>query len=425
MKANIVPAHAEQARPIQRVIDRLAKPIVLSKLEKIKTGLIRIIDHDESYEFGPSESTAFEATITVRNPAFYSAVMLGGSVGSGESYFLGDWDCDNLTHLVQILIANRSVLESLDTGWSIIQSPVNKAFHWLNRNTHHGSRRNIAAHYDIGNDLFKLMLDQNMMYSSAVYQDEHTTLEQASVYKLDLICHKLALKPEDHLIEIGTGWGGMAIHAAKHFGCRVTTTTISKAQYDYAKAWVAREGLEGRITLLFDDYRDLTGEYDKLVSIEMIEAVGLNNLGGYFQKCAGLLKSDGVMCIQAITIADQQYEQAKTSVDFIQKYIFPGGSLPSVTAMCEAIRDKTDLHIFDLEDMGPHYARTLKDWRERFFHQESKVRELGYSETFIRLWEFYLCYCEGGFNERVISNVHVLLTKPQSRLLPVNYGSTK
>jgi cyclopropane-fatty-acyl-phospholipid synthase len=257
------------------------------------------------------------------------------------------------------------------------------------------------------------MLDKNMMYSSAIYANSEDTLEQAAVYKLDSICRKLELNENDHLLEIGTGWGGMAIHAAKYYGCRVTTTTISREQYNYTRQRIRKENLENRITLLLEDYRDLDGQYDKLVSIEMIEAVGLNNLGQYFEKCSGLLKPDGLMCLQAITIEDQRYEQARREVDFIQKYIFPGGSLPSITAMSRAIMKYTDMKIFDLEDIGLHYARTLRDWRERFFRHENQIRRLGYNEQFIRLWEYYLCYCEAGFLQRSISTVHILLTKPE------------
>jgi len=424
MKSSIVPAQRSQLRFANRFLDRFARRAVLSKLKNIKQGYLRIIDNGEIFQFGKDAVASLKVTITVRNPSFYSYTAFGGSLGSGESYFMGDWNCDNLTNLVRLLLINREVLDNMDSGMSHIQTPINKFLHWLNRNTQHGSRRNISAHYDIGNDLFKIMLDTRMMYSSAVYTDDKCSLEHASFNKLDLICKKLDLNEQDHLLEIGTGWGGMAIHAAKHYGCQVTTTTISQQQYDYAKQRVTEEGLEDKITLLVKDYRELTGSYDKLVSVEMIEAVGLNNLGTYFEKCASLLKADGMMCLQGITIADQRYEQAKRGVDFIQKYIFPGGSLPSVTAMSHAITKKTDFHIFDLEDIGPHYARTLKDWRERFFQNEKKIRELGYSDTFIRLWEFYLCYCEGGFMERSTSAVHVLLTKPECRRVPLNYQIT-
>lgn len=424
MKPSIVPLEQNKDRSLSRLYDRIAKSAVLSKLENISQGQLRIIDNDEIFEFGHTDQSNLNVVITVNNPSFYSSVAFGGSVASGEAYFMGDWDCDNLTNLVRLLLINRTVLDNMDSGFTKIQSTLNKFLHWLNRNTQQGSRRNISAHYDIGNELFKLMLDERMMYSAAIYNSDECTLNQASLNKLDIICQKLQLNKDDHLLEIGTGWGGMAIHAAKYYGCHVTTTTISQQQYDFAKQRVIEENLEDKITLLFKDYRDLTGTYDKLVSIEMIEAVGINNLETYFDKCSSLLKTDGMMCIQSITISDQHFEQAKHNVDFIQKYIFPGGSLPSVTAMSQAIMTRTDMHIFDLEDIGHHYARTLKDWRKRFFQHETKIRQQGYSNTFIRLWEFYLCYCEGGFMERSISTVHLLLTKPDCRRLPLSYQKT-
>ncbi len=415
MKPSIIPASQSQTRTRPRLLDQMARYVVLKKLGEIQKGLIQLIDGNEIHEFGSYDDYPIKAVITVRDPSFYSTVAFGGSVGSGESYFMEDWDCDNLTNLVRIFLINYEVLDNLDKGVSKFQGIANKLLHWFNRNTRKGSRRNISAHYDLGNDLFEIMLDKNMMYSSAIYPDEHATLETAATHKLDHICKKLDLKPDDHLLEIGTGWGGMAIHAAKHYGCRVTTTTISQEQYQYAKQKVIEAGLEDKIHLLLEDYRDLQGKYNKLVSIEMIEAVGLNNLEQYFEKCSRLLTEDGLMCIQAITIADQRYEQAKNEVDFIQKYIFPGGSLPSVTAMSEAIMNATNMRIFNLEDIGPHYARTLHDWRERFFQNEAKIRSLGYSDAFIRLWEYYLCYCEGGFRERAIGTVQILISKPANR----------
>lgn len=411
MKSNIIPEAADQIKSSPSLIDHIAKYVVLQKLDKITHGTIQIIDNQQIHEFGNSKSCKLKAVISVRNPSFYSSVAFSGSVGAGESYFLGDWDCDNLTTLVQLLLINRSVVDDMDSGLSKITAPLNQIYHWLNRNSRRGSKRNISAHYDIGNDLFSLMLDNSMMYSSAIFADSSSSLEQASYNKLDTICKKLELTADDHLLEIGTGWGGMAIHAAKHYGCMVTTTTISEQQYEYTLQRIKDEGLENRITLLLKDYRDLQGSYDKLVSIEMIEAVGLNNLNTYFSKCSELLAHNGLMCIQAITMSDQRYNQASKEVDFIQKYIFPGGSLPSITAMSESIMKSGDMRIFKLDDIGLHYALTLRHWRERFFHNESKIRSLGYNDAFIRLWEFYLCYCEGGFLERSISTVQLLISK--------------
>ncbi len=303
----------------------------------------------------------------------------------------------------------------MEGGAAAITAPLRKLFHWLNRNTRSGSRRNIAAHYDLGNDFYALWLDSRMMYSCAWYADADTVLEDAAVAKLDRICRRLNLGPGDHVVEIGTGWGGFAVHAAKHYGCHVTTTTISSAQHAYAAQRIAAEGLEDRITLLQQDYRDLNGTFDKLVSIEMIEAVGHEYLDTYFRKCASLLKPAGELLIQAITIADQRYESAKRNVDFIKRYVFPGGFLPSVTAMTAALTRETDMRAIYIEDIGLHYARTLHDWRERFFERIEAVREQGFSDEFIRLWDFYLSYCESAFLERAIGDVHLHAVKPAAR----------
>jgi cyclopropane-fatty-acyl-phospholipid synthase len=308
------------------------------------------------------------------------------------------------------------VLESLEGGLAAISAPVRRALHFANRNTQRGSERNIAAHYDLGNDFFELVLDRTMAYSCGIYATKDATLEQASLAKFDSICRKLALVPSDHLVEIGTGWGGLAIHAARHYGCRVTTTTISREQYDYACAAVASAGLADRVTLLRKDYRDLTGSYDKLVSVEMVEAVGHEFLEGYFATCSRLLKPDGAMLLQAITLQDQYYEAALKAVDYIQRYVFPGSFIPSVTTLITAATRATDLKLFHMEDIGPHYAATLRDWRLRLHANVAAVRELGFNDEFLRLWEFYLCYCEGGFAERQLGDVHMLMTKPLCRL---------
>jgi cyclopropane-fatty-acyl-phospholipid synthase len=288
--------------------------------------------------------------------------------------------------------------------------------HWLNRNSPDGSRRNIAAHYDLGNDLFALFLDDTMAYSCGVFEREDATLHEAQVAKFERACRRLRLSPSDHLLEIGTGWGGLALHAASRYGCRVTTTTISREQHDWARERIRAAGLSDRVTLLLDDYRDLRGRYDKLVSIEMIEAVGHQFLDTYTAQCSRLLEPHGAMLLQAITIRDQLYAEALESVDFIQRYIFPGSFIPSVTAIADSVRRATDMKVFHLEDIGPHYATTLRRWRERFFERIDDVRRLGYSEQFVRMWDFYLCYCEGGFLERQLGDVQMLLTKPRCRL---------
>jgi len=306
-------------------------------------------------------------------------------------------------------------MESLDSGQSRIALMLLKIGHWLKRNTQKGSRENITAHYDLGNKFFELFLDPTMMYSAALFADPAASLEAASVAKLEEICRQLSLKPDDHLLEIGTGWGGMAIHAAKHYGCKVTTTTISAEQYEYACQQVREEGLDDRVTLLCEDYRHLTGQYDKLVSIEMIEAVGHQFYKDYFETCSRLLKDDGKMVLQAITIPDRRYEEARDSVDYIKRYIFPGGCLPSLSVMAEHVARDTDMQMVHLRDITEDYAITLARWRERFLLQTEAVEQMGFDQDFIRLWDYYLSYCEGGFRERIIGTVQLALAKPGFR----------
>ncbi|WP_111641742.1 SAM-dependent methyltransferase [Marinimicrobium alkaliphilum] len=394
----------------------LAKRLLIKTLGHMEQGCLRLHEGDECHEFGERADQAdLVADIHVHDPQAYSDVAFGGSVGSGEAYMSGYWSSPNLSAVTRIFVRNLRALDKMDTSQSLLGKALLKGFHWLNRNTREGSRRNISAHYDLGNDFFKLFLDPTMMYSSAIYPSADADLNTAAEYKLQRICEKLELNADDHLLEIGTGWGGMAIYAARHYGCRVTTTTISREQRDYALAAVKAEGLEDRITVLFDDYRDLQGRYDKLVSVEMIEAVGHDHFGIYFDTCSRLLNDSGKMLIQAITIADQRYDQSRKSVDFIQRYIFPGGSLPSVSRIADLVRKKTDLVMVHFEDIGEHYARTLADWRERFHAQVSTVREQGFDDRFIRMWEFYLCYCEGGFRERSIGTGQLVFAKPGYR----------
>jgi cyclopropane-fatty-acyl-phospholipid synthase len=401
-------------------LQNFARQQVLARLAKLQNGHLTLIENGKKYEFGSDKSIA--ATITVNDAHFYGEMAFGGSIGAGEAYMLGYWQADNLTNVIRMMCSNQSVMDALEGGYQWLSKPFLKALHWLNRNTTDGSRKNIAAHYDLGNDFFKLWLDPSMMYSAAIFETKDCSLEAASNKKLQVICDKLDLKPTDHVVEIGTGWGGFAIYAAKHYGCKVTTTTISKQQYDEAILRVNAENLADKITLLLNDYRDLSGVYDKLVSIEMIEAVGHQFYDVYFAKCASLLKPDGMALIQAITIADQRFEAAKNSVDFIQRYIFPGSNIPS---MMNSITKVSDLKLYDLEDIGPHYATTLRIWRERFFANIDAVRSLGYSEEFIKMWEFYLCYCEGGFAERALGDVHLLLVKPENRREALNQHAVR
>lgn len=409
----------------KRWIDQFARKMLLSKLSEIKHGSIIVKDGSEELQFGDVNDEAFpvHAVITIHEQSFYSDLVFGGTVGSGEAYMARSWDCPQLADLVRIIVRNEHVLNSIDGGFGKLMMPLHKMFHFLHRNSLTGSRKNISAHYDLGNDMFELFLDPTMMYSSGIFikgeEAGDMTMEQASIAKLERICQKLQLTEDDHILEIGTGWGGFAIYAAKNYGCKVTTTTISQQQFEYASRKVEDAGLDERITLLCEDYRNLDGKYDKLVSIEMIEAVGHAYYKDYFSHCSKLLKDDGMMLLQSITIADQRFKAASKEVDFIQRYIFPGGSLPSVNVIAKNVSDHTDMRFYHLDDIGRHYATTLQRWREQFFDNIDRVRELGYSETFIRMWEFYLCYCEGGFREHSIGTVQLLMTKPQCRRDPV------
>jgi cyclopropane-fatty-acyl-phospholipid synthase len=391
---------------------RLGRKLVLQQLQQLHTGTLVLTEGPTQQAFGRGLP---QVELSVHHPSFYADLAFGGSIGAGEAYMAGAWSCSDLTGLIRLMVLNQDVLDRMEGGLAALAAPLRKGLHWLNRNSRSGSRRNIGAHYDLGNDFFRLMLDDTMMYSCGIFEAPRSTLREASIAKLDAICRKLDLKPDDHVLEIGTGWGGFAIHAARHYGCRVTTTTISRNQYELARERIAAAGLDDRITLLLEDYRDLTGRYDKLVSIEMIEAVGHQYFDTYFAQCGRLLKPDGQMLLQAITIADQRYESAKRSVDFIQRYIFPGCTIPSVTAMLDSITRSSDLKLIHLEDIGPHYATTLARWRDNFFAHIEQVRAMGYPESFIRMWEFYLCYCEGGFAERALGDVHMLLVKPGCR----------
>ncbi len=432
MKPSIVPvagpggADAGSAAPPRRastapgVRGLLARRALLRALAGLAHGQLRLIDGSTEHRFGRStERCALSVTVHVLDARFYIAAAFGGSVGAGEAYIHGYWRCDDLTALVRIMVINRAALTRMDRGWARASAPVRRTAHWLRRNTLRGSARNIAAHYDIGNDLYRLMLDETMAYSCGIFQSEQSTLAEASRAKFDAACRKLALGPGDHLLEIGTGWGGLALHAARHYGCRVTTTTISRAQFEYTRELIAAAGLSGQVTLLLEDYRALTGRYDKLVSIEMIEAVGADYLPAFFRQCSRLLAPHGAMLLQAITIQDQLYAEALRSVDYIQRFIFPGSFIPSVTALLRAICKASDLKLFHLEDIGPHYARTLSSWRHNFFAHLPEVRRLGYPDSFVRQWEFYLCYCEGGFAERQLGDVQMLLTKPACRRAPI------
>jgi len=403
-------------------LENLARKIVRSRLQNISRGQLTIAEGDSKTVYGDcSIANDFSAVLRVNHPSFYSDIAFGGSIGAGEAYMQGHWSSDNLSDLLRLLLINRDVLDDIDSGVAALVTPARKLLHWLNRNSRSGSRKNIAAHYDLGNDFYALWLDPKMMYSCAYFESPTTSLETAATAKLERICKKLDLRESDSVVEIGTGWGGFAIYAAQNYGCHVTTTTISSEQYELALERVRQAGVEDKVTLLFDDYRDLEGQFDKLVSIEMIEAVGHQYHDSFFRKCCELLKPTGQMLLQAITIADQNYSRYVKDVDFIQRYIFPGGCLTSVTDMARVMTRETDMRILHTEDIGPHYARTLRHWNERFFAAIDSVREMGYSDAFIRMWEFYLCYCEAAFIERSTGTVQMLMMRPDARREQINY----
>jgi cyclopropane-fatty-acyl-phospholipid synthase len=398
-------------------LDRALRRRLIAQLEALRDCEVRLIDSEGDVRLGrPADLVAqtLRCTLRIHDAAFYRALAGNGSVGAAEAYMDGLWHCDDLVALVRILVRNRDLLDAMEGGMAKLGGWAMRVWNAFRRNTRTGSRRNIAAHYDLGNDLFRLFLDESMMYSSAIYASETESLEDAQFRKLDRICRKLELGPGTRVVEIGTGWGGFALHAAKHYGAHVTTTTISREQHALAEQRVKEAGLADKVTLLLRDYRDLEGSYDRLVSIEMIEAIGHQYLDTYFAKVGSLLKPDGMALIQAITIEDHRYQQALESVDFIKRHIFPGSFIPSVSAMLGAVA-KTDLRLYNLEDIGPSYALTLREWRHRFMARLDAVRGLGYPERFIRMWEFYLAYCEGGFMERSIGDVHLLLTRPGCR----------
>ncbi|AYO20271.1 class I SAM-dependent methyltransferase [Vibrio owensii] len=401
---------------------KAARGVLFQCLQKMEIGCLTVIESfktettERSERFstpnGDYNGEPVAATIEVKHPGFYSRLLQGGSIAAGEAYMDGWWDSPDLTALMKLMALNLRALDKLEEQGSWLTKLLYKFSHWSNRNSEENSRKNIHAHYDLGNNLYEAFLDTNMLYSSALYNHADDSLEQAQINKMDRLCQQLELKPTDHVVEIGTGWGAMAIYMAEQYGCQVTTTTISEEQHAYAEQKIKERGLENRITLLKEDYRNLTGTYDKLVSIEMIEAVGKQFLPSYIKVCESLLKSGGLMAIQAITIADQRYDYYSNNVDFIQKYIFPGGFLPSVTSLTHATTKYSDLVTRDLFDIGLDYAKTLNEWHLRFNRAESEVRSFGYDDRFVRMWRYYLSYCEGGFLARTISAVHMTFQRP-------------
>jgi cyclopropane-fatty-acyl-phospholipid synthase len=385
---------------------------VLDRLGRLGRGTLAVSEGGHEIVLGRPAADGLAARLTVHRPGFWRRVALGGSVGAGEAYLDGDWDAEDLTAVIRLLTRNQGALSGLERGLALLRRPADWVQQRLRRNTLAGSRRNIADHYDLGNEFFALMLDPTMTYSSAVFDPPEATLEQASVKKLDLLCQKLGLGPADHLLEIGTGWGSMALHAASRYGCRVTTTTISRAQWELARERVARAGLADRVTVLLEDYRELSGRYPKLVSVEMIEAIGAEQYRTFFRRCGELLAPGGKLALQAITIADQHYERARRELDFIKRHVFPGSCIASVTALLDAATAASDLRLRALDDYTPHYARTLAAWRANLAERSEAVARLT-EERFRRFWHFYLCLCEGGFAERYIGVVQLVMDRPE------------
>lgn len=396
-------------------IDKICRNIFLKCLQSLPLGSLTILeDGHKVAQFGDPNDN-LHANVNILNIKAYRPLLLGGSVGAGEAYMDGLWDSDDITAVVRIFARNLPTLDKWENKFKWLSMPILKLQHFTNKNTQSQAKKNIEAHYDLGNKLYTRFLDNTMMYSSAIYPDTNADLHQAQNNKLKTICEKLQLSAEDHLLEIGTGWGGLAVYAAKHYGCKVTTTTISEEQHAWAAEWIEREQLSEHITLLKKDYRLLEGKYDKLVSIEMIEAVGKDFLGNFFEKCSSLLKDNGLMLLQSITIDDRRYDSYASSVDFIQKYIFPGGFLPSQYQLNAHLKRYSNMMIRDLHDIGLDYAYTLNHWYQAFIGAKEALLNDGYDERFVRMWTYYLKYCEGGFLERTISTVQLVISKPHYR----------
>ncbi|WP_431223996.1 class I SAM-dependent methyltransferase [Serratia sp. L9] len=385
---------------------RIARWLLFRLLSGIREGSLTVREGQQPLHFG-DESSTLRAEVQILTPGVYWRLLTGGSLAAAESWMEGEWETHQLTPLLQILALNGKVLGRLESGFRLLGNPLERLRHWTRRNYRKQARENISAHYDLGNEFYAHFLDEDLLYSSALFTADDQALSQAQQAKMARLCEQLALTASDHLLEIGTGWGAMAEYAARHYGCRVTTTTLSQEQYIWATERITRAGLQDRVQILLCDYRDLTGEFDKLVSVEMIEAVGKRYLPDFFRTCQARLRPGGRMAIQAITIQDQRYRDYSKSVDFIQRYIFPGGFLPSITAMSELMTRHTDFVVRNLFDMGPDYARTLTHWRQRFLHAWQDIEKLGFDDRFRRMWLYYFGYCEAGFNARTISVVQL------------------
>ena len=402
------------------VLAKIFKKLLLYQFKQIKYGCIILNEGDSKIVFG-DENSNLKVEAHVLSDEFYVLAGSGGDLGIAEAYSAGYWDADDMVKLIQIVIKNQEIQKSLEGGFAKFLNPINRYIHRSRRNTVSGSKENIVAHYDLSNEFFQTWLDKSMTYSCAIFEPENLSLYDASKEKLDRICRKLNIQSDDHIVEIGTGWGSFALHAVKKYDCRVTTTTISNRQYEYVAKLIEKEGVKDKITLLKNDYRELNGQFDKLVSIEMIEAVGHNYIEQFFKTCSSLLKPNGLMAIQGITYHEQGFENHLKSVDFIKKYIFPGSNLISVNHVLSVIKGYTDLSLVHLEDITKYYAETLKLWREKYKSEIKEIKRMGYSDEFLRMWDYYFIYCEAGFRERFIGDVQLVMAKPENKNIQINY----
>lgn len=415
MPSSIIPAPRDlPAADRPGVVASLCRRLLLSQMGRIEDAQITLLDRGQRLTFGqPQSDDAPRCTITVHHPRFYRDGVMGGHLAAAEGYVHRLWDCDDLTALVRVFARNLALSDEMDRLSVRVGGALLKLGHRLKRNSLTGSRENIAAHYDLGNDFFELLLDPTLTYSCAVFDSPQAGLMDAQVAKLDRLIDKLGLTSDQHLLEIGTGWGALAVRAAERTGCRVTTTTLSQQQHDHAKQLIEQHGVGDRVRLLMSDYRELQGQYDKLVSVEMIEAVGHQYYGEFFGKCGQLLKPTGRGVIQAITIPDDRYDAARKCIDFIKKHIFPGSCIPSIGVMKDAMAKHSDLLITHHEELGQHYATTIRHWAHNLHQQRDRVLERNYPEELVRLWEFYLAYCEGGFIERNIGLAQLEVRRAQ------------
>jgi cyclopropane-fatty-acyl-phospholipid synthase len=412
----LVPAPRPRPQRAVRAADSAVRAAAFAVLRRMRDGELTLRDGAAEHRFGSANSpSALRATVTVHHPAFYRAVLRGGSRSMALSYIDGDWDSDDPVTLTRIACRNMGRIDALRDAVGPLVNPLQRGMRWFDRNTRPRSVQRIRQHYDLGNDFYSLMLDDTMMYSCGLYTSPDTSLHEAQLAKLERICSWLQLSPDDHVVEIGTGWGGFALYAAQHHGCRVTTTTISREQHAHAVRRVEEAGLRGRVTVLLEDYRDLRGTYDKLVSIEMIEAVGPQYLDTYFATCSRLLAPDGLMFLQAIVTSHRLFKSTRYGRGFANDVIFPGGCLPSVTAMLDCTGKSTDMRLTALEDITPSYPRTLLAWRENVEAHLDRVAAMGFDERFLRMWRLYLSFCAGAFLERRINDVQLLLAKPEFR----------